>query len=261
MTKESFYNEFYQVLKSYILTLNIEKEEKVQSCSENRVLEIEQKLGHNLPLSYREFLKTIGKEWMFHFTDGALVLEDDFEEIWEDSLLAIEEANYNFETPYIPIGYDRYGTAEYGFHFLYIDQSDDPEVLWFYPYGDLENRIESVSLRFTEMIISFFKESLGLKSWGFHFVDENEKNENIVKERYLKWFEDLYKQYNQVKSLNNSNSLVRRLHIIFKDFYEKQAETIEQTLYEENILKEDDLNFYRIKKEKRGFFKRFSSKN
>lgn len=123
---------------------------------------------------------------------------------------------------YFPISHRRY---EY-FRFIYLDESDNPDVWFFDEYPDNGIHIENSNQKFTEMILNFFSQILINKPFGFNWVTEEDerKNKNIIRDRYLHWFKSLLELKQRIENSKNDNPLIIKLHNRFISYLTPENE-------------------------------------
>lgn len=219
---ENIYADFFSELKHFLIELGIDKKEEIIGCTESEILLIEEKAETELPVAYKEYLKSIGKYFLFEFFDAEQMSYDDFEDINEYVNDALEETNYKFDKKFFPISHRRY---DY-FRFIYLNESDNPDVWFFDEYPDNGIHIENSKQNFTKMILNFFSQILINKPFGFSWVSEEDekKNKNIIRDRYLNWFKSLLELKQRIENSKNDNRLILELHKRFISYLTPENE-------------------------------------
>jgi len=214
--ENNIYHEFFEELKKFLLDLGIENEEKVKGCTDEEIQQIEEQFG-KLPLAYKEYLKIIGRKFLWSFFDAEQFSYEDYKDIQKFMKRVIKTTNFVSDKKFIPISHRRY---EY-LRLIYTDgNNDDPELFYLveYPYEDEVNPIPSEK-NLTKTMIAFFRSTLKNYPFSFFWVTEEEKNENsnVVEDRYLKWLLGLNKIKNELTKTNNP--LINELHNVFMTYY------------------------------------------
>lgn len=215
---------FFQEVRKFIIDLGIEKEADVVGCTTEEIEEIENQFG-KLPLTYKVYLETFGRNFLFSFFDGEHFSYNDYEDINKFVKRTLRDDNFEITRPFIAISHYHY---EY-FSFIYLDENknDNPKV-WSYQ-SDYDEDSENPKIaedRFTDTILLFFKRALANRSASFHWVDANEENKNIVQDRYVDWARKITQSVDYIYSSPTDNQLVKRIHQIVFSYFEPQKETI-----------------------------------
>jgi hypothetical protein len=227
--ENNIYREFFEELKMFILNLGIEKEEKVQGCTEDEIQQIEEQFGE-LPLAYKEYLKTIGRKFLFSFFNAEQFSYEDYEDIQEFTNEVIENTNFASDKKLLPISHRRY---EY-VRFIYLETGEDDPLIWYLVEDPDEDEGEVNPIpsekNLTEIMTIFFSATLRNHPFSFNWVtDEEEKeNPNIIEDRFTKWLLALHKIKNELKKTNNP--LINDLHEIFLNYYDINKESDEEEL-------------------------------
>ncbi|WP_419700522.1 SMI1/KNR4 family protein [Mucilaginibacter sp. NFX135] len=228
------YTVFFDEVKKIILGLGIETRKDVEGCTKNEIIEIESKFG-KLPLAYKAYLKSFGRNFLFSFFDGEQFSYDDYDDISEFVSDTFERENFEITRPFMPISHYRY---DY-FRFIYLDeiQNENPKVWIYVPYAQKdEENPQTTGNRFTDIILSFFRGTLMNHTASFHWVSPDEKsmNENIVQDRYKDWARKIISvidYINAVANINSSsteNEFVKDIHKTLQSYFELQEESIKK---------------------------------
>ncbi|WP_299365891.1 SMI1/KNR4 family protein [Winogradskyella sp.] len=228
----NIYKDFFITLNEYLITLEIDKKHKgIEGCSIQEIESIEKRKG-NLPLAYKEYLKSIGKKFLFEFMDAENMAFDDLDYIEQFGKEVFETNQLKMERPFMVISERRndYITL------IYLDEGDNPKTWIMSEYWDSEQKVENLEIRtdsFTDLILGFFQQSLINFPFTFNFVTEEEKKEDkdVVKKRYINWFKNL-KSIEEEINLNGSknNLLIKKLNTKFLDYYRPNEATINTEL-------------------------------
>ncbi|MFK7946921.1 MAG: SMI1/KNR4 family protein [Saprospiraceae bacterium] len=213
------YKEFFEVLKSYLVELGIEEKHKgIEGCSKAEIQALEKRVGQ-LPLAYKEFLSSIGKQFLFEFMDAEDMAFDDLDYIEEFGKEVFEENKLVIERPYMVISERR---NEY-ISLIYLDSDDNPKVWIMTEYWDDNDDGENLVVRtesFTDLILAFFSQMLGYYTAGFHFVTaEDQKDEDVIKKRYMKWYKSLVKIEKQIEENQTDNPFIKELNERLLGYY------------------------------------------
>lgn len=225
----NIYREFFEELKKFIIDLGIEKEEKVQGCTDEEIQQIEEQFG-KLPLAYKEYLQTIGRKFLFSFFDAEQFSYEDYEDIQEFTNEVIESTNFTSDKKFIPISHRRY---EY-LRFIYLETGEENPLIWYLVEDPDEDEGEVNPIpserNLTETMIVFFSATLRNHPFSFNWVtDEEEKeNPNVIEDRFTKWLLGLNKVKNELQKTNNP--LIIDLHEIFLNYYDINKESIDEEL-------------------------------
>lgn len=213
------YKEFFEVLKSYLVELGIEAKHKgIEGCSQAEIQALENRIG-KLPLAYKEFLSSIGKKFMVDFMDAEDMAFDDLDYIEEFGREVFKENKLVIERPHMVISERR---SDY-ISLIYLDEGDNPKVWIMSEYWDENDEGDNLVVRtesFTDLMLAFFSSTLGYFTAGFHFVTEEEmKDEDFIKKRYIKWYKSLVKIEKQIKEAPTDNSLIKDLNERILGYY------------------------------------------
>lgn len=225
----NIYKEFFTALKEYLITLEIDKEhEGIEGCSNQEIESIEKRKG-NLPIAYKEYLKSIGKKFLFEFMDAEDMAFDDLDYIEQFGKEIFETNQLKMKRPFMVISERRndYITL------IYLDEGDNPKTWIMSEYWD-EEKGENLEIRtdsFTDLFLVFFKQSLINFPFTFNWVtEEDRKDKDVVKKRYMNWFRNLQSIEERINSNNSNNTLVKELNAKFLDYYLPSKATILEEL-------------------------------
>ncbi|REC44637.1 SMI1/KNR4 family protein [Chryseobacterium pennipullorum] len=218
---ENIYKDFFSELKYFLTELGIDQQ-KIAGCSDTEILSIEDRLGTQLPEAYKEYLKSIGKKFLFEFFDAEQMSFEDYEDINEYVTETLMETGFSFEKEAFPISHRRY---DY-FRFFYLNESENPDIWFFDEYPQNGEHTEKSGQTFVQMILIFFSQALTNQTAGFHWVseEETERNENVVRDRYLKWFEANVKLKDRTRTANTDNPFVIELYERFSTYFSPENE-------------------------------------
>lgn len=218
---ENKYHDFFSELKYFIIELGIDIQ-KIVGCSDHEIVSIENKIGTVLPEAYKEYLKSIGKKFLFEFFDAEQMSFEDYDDIEEYVNDALTETGFTFEREIFPISHRRYDF----FRFFYLNGSDNPEIWFFDEYPKDGEHAQNSGQTFVQMILVFFSQALSNQTAGFYWVTEQEtkKNKNIVRDRYLKWFEANLKLKDRIRETHTDNPFVLELYKTFNDYFRPENE-------------------------------------
>lgn len=225
----NIYEEFFSTLKDYLVLLGIDKEKGIDGCSDHEIESIEARKG-DLPLAYREYLKSMGKHFLFEFMDAEDMSFDDLDYIEEFGREVFEENSFAPDKPYMVISERRNDYIT----FIYLDEGDNPKTYIMSEFWDEEegDNIQERTSSFTDLILVFFQQSLIYFTASFHFVDEHEKDKNIVKKRYLNWFKNLRTIADKIDRNTSDNTLIKDLNNRFLEYYNQNKDAITKHLSE-----------------------------
>ncbi|WP_316830945.1 SMI1/KNR4 family protein [Pedobacter aquatilis] len=215
---ENIYKDFFTALKKLIIELNIEEEFNIKGCTDEEI-ELLEKRYETLPLAYIEYLKSMGKESLWHFFDGEEISYEDLDDLNEFANKKIKKSGINITRKILAISHYRY---DY-FTFFYLNErhkNPDPKIWMFDPSQNLK-KIKLSENAFTDMILFFLERSLKNHPNGFYFVSEEDKrkNPNVIKSRFFEWFTAVKKKYNEVVNINSENLLINDLNIKIINYY------------------------------------------
>lgn len=213
---ENRYHDFFSELKYFIIELGIDHG-KIVGCSDHEIASIESRIGTALPEAYKEYLKSVGKKFLFEFFDAEQMSFEDYDDINEYVTNTLTETGFTFEREVFPISHRRYDF----FRFFYLNESDNPDIWFFDEYPEDGKHTQNSRQTFVQMILDFFSQALSNQTAGFHWVtsEETKKNENIVRDRYLKWFEANLKLKNRTRETHTDNSFVLELYKTFNAYF------------------------------------------
>ena len=218
------YNFFFDEIKEFLIFLGIEKKDVICGCSKDEIRAVENKFGI-LPVGYKAYLESFGRNSLSSFFDGAQFSYDDYDDINEFVKDTLENEHFEITRPYIPIGHRRY---DY-FYFFYLDQpqEDDPILWWYNPYvNDDKENPTTAQRRLTDLILSHFRDTLHDFPAGFHFVDKKETDENIIRRRYENWARKIVSVVDYINSYTTENKLIEKIHDILLSYFDSQKATI-----------------------------------
>ena len=226
----SNYKVFFETLKGYLVELGVDKN-NIEGCTNEEIFTIENRLG-NLPLAYKEYLSNIGKKFLFEFMDAEDMAFEDLEYIENFAKEVFRENKLKIERPYIVISERRndYITL------IYLDEGDNPTTwvmseFWHGDSSDLVIRTDT----FIDLIIIFFLQTLLYFPASFYFVTkEEQKDEDVVKKRYSKWYRGLKKIRESIKENSENNEFLKKLNSRFLSFYHTNEKLINQQLNNNN---------------------------
>lgn len=217
---DSQFKPFFNEIKYFITFLEIEKAVDAVGCSKDEIKEIETKFG-KLPIAYKAYLESFGQKFLFSFFDGAQFSYSDYEDIDQFVKQTFKTDKFEIKRPYIAIGHRRY---EY-FYFFYLDEpmENDPILWWYTEYTeDDEENPTTGQQKFTSFILAHFEEALNNHPAGFHFVDINETDKNIIKRRYESWARKIVGIVDYLNFYHTENILVKNVHDIFLTYFNSQ---------------------------------------
>lgn len=213
---KNVYQEFFEVLKSYLLELGVEeKHDGIEGCSEAEIQSLENKVG-KLPLAYRAYLKSIGKKFLFEFMDAEDMAFDDHDYIEEFAAEVFEENNLVIERPHLVISERR---SEY-ISLIYLDEGDNPKTWIMSEYWDEEDKGDNLRVRtnsFTDLMLGFFSSTLHYFPATFLFVTQEEKKN--VEKRFERYNKSQKKIAQQIRKSQTNNTIVKKLNEIFMSYY------------------------------------------
>lgn len=131
---------------------------KLIPCTEKDILVIEKKYGFKLPMTYRIFLKIMGKG-AGNFMKGSFWMYDDLQLINEDAY-SLLEANTFRELP--DNAFVFWMHQGYQFAFFIFGEGDDPPVYYYNETMRLEDFIKSFD-KLSEFYYTELLESLNMK--------------------------------------------------------------------------------------------------
>lgn len=231
----NIYNEFFTTLKEYLVTLEIDKKHKgIEGCSSQEIESIEKRKG-NLPIAYKEYLKSIGKKFLFEFMDAEDMAFDELDYIEQFGEKVFKTNQFKMERPYMVISERR---NEY-ITLIYLDKGDNPKTWIMSKYWDEKEKGKNLEIRtdsFTDLILVFFQQSLINFPFTFNWVtEEDQKDKDVVEKRYINWFRNLQSIEEKIKSNSSKNTLVKQLNDKFLDYYLPSKSTIIEELNKSNF--------------------------
>ena len=233
----NIYKEYFQTLKEYLTILKIDKNTKgIAGCDDDDIKALIDKKG-KLPLAYEEYLRSIGKFFLFDFMDAENMSYEDLDYTTEFGEQIFESNNFTANQPVIIISERRNDYIS----LIYPDEGDNPKVWIMSEYWDDDEEGENLTTRmnsFTDLIDSFFTQTLINHTAGFHFVSseipENEV-ENHIRNLYLKWFTGLKIIKTRVDHYAGNNVLINNLNEIFMSYYSINENFINEELNDNKI--------------------------
>ena len=227
--ENNVYSEFFKELIKFILELDIEKEEKVKGCTDEEIKQIEEQFG-KLPLAYKEYLKSIGRKFLWSFFDAEQFSYEDYGDIQNFSRQVIESINFVSDKKFIAISHRRYDYLR----IIYTNENnEDPQLFYLVddPEDDEVNPIPSKQT-LTGLMMSFFAATLRNHIFTFNSVTDEDLNNdpNIVHNRYINWFQqnELLKKY--IDNSQIKNEYVKLLYDTFLDYYNPNKDVIKLKL-------------------------------
>jgi hypothetical protein len=238
----NIYKDFFDLLKIYLDELEIDKNEyEISGCTEEEIKKIEKKHG-NIPLAYREYLKSIGKDFLFQFMDAEDMSYKNLNHIWNFGKEVFKNNKTKIEKQNIVISERRNECIS----FIYLNEDDDPKVWIISKYWNDKDDDENLTVRansFTELILYFFSQTLRNQTYGFHFVNSEEKSKNNVKDKYIKWAKGLAKIKELTTNYNGDNKLIINLNDLFLNYYDNNQKNINSMLKNNNNILKRILHF------------------
>lgn len=218
---DNIYADFFSELKHFLIVLDIDSEQ-IAGCSDEQIMAIEQRIGNILPTSYKDYLKSMGRNCLFDFFDAEQMSFEDYEDIDEYVSRTLSQVNFTFEREFFPISHRRYDF----FRFFYLNESDNPDIWFFDEYPQNGEHTENSGQTFIQMILIFFSEILNNKTAGFHWASDEDikNNENIVRDRYLQWFEANLKLKDHILQMKTDNPFILELYERFNAYLNPQNE-------------------------------------
>jgi hypothetical protein len=242
------YSIFFREVSNFIIDLGIEKKADVEGCTPDDIVQIENQFG-KLPLAYKSYLETFGRNFLFSFFDGEQFSYKDYEDINEFVQETLErDGNFKIVRPFIAISHYRY---EY-FSFIYLDgvENDNPKVWSYEPYPEEGSENPKIAEdKFTDTILLFFKKSLENRAATFHWVTADEVNQNIIQERYVDWAGKIIRTVDYINTFPTENQFLRRVHGIIFSYFEQQKDTLIK-LAQGKIAAEKDDDLSPVKRNK-----------
>lgn len=164
---------------------------------------------------------------------------DDLGYIWEVGENAFSNSKKAITEPYIIISERRNDYVS----LIYLNESANPKVWIMDCYWDEDDDGENLVVRansFTDLMISFFSQTLVNHPFGFHWVtkEEKEENSNIIQDRYKKWLTGLATINQRIKSSNNENEIIDKLNRTFIDYYMSNEQSLSLGLAEDQVANE-----------------------
>ena len=235
----NIYHDFFQKLKLYLEILEIDKKHHgINNCSDEEIENLTVKYG-KLPTAFEEYLKSIGKTLLFEFMNAENMSYEGLDYAEEFSKEVFEENKISFNRPLLVISERRNDYVS----FIYLDENENPSVWITSHYWDdefeKEKNLSKRTNKFTDIFLSFFNSTLNDFTATFHFVNDEEKNENenVVRDRYMNWFRNLLKVNEIIKLKKEDNLLIAELNNIFLSYYIPGEETIKKELAEDDQRK------------------------
>lgn len=227
MTDNSIYKDFFQELKKLIIDLDLlgrhfEYKDKLGWCTEEEVEKLEEEIG-KLPLAYREYLLSIGKNYLFLYFDAENYFWEsrEYRKKLADKILTergLSKTNNRFKKKYFEIGH---GRMDQYFAYIYLDE-DDPLIWIVTDYAG--EKISHIG-KFTDFILKGFNFSLIHKTtdmqWGLT-QEELAKHPNYIRDKFSEFNKNLDIVNNYIKSRKNTNNkLILELYESFEWYYKE----------------------------------------
>ncbi|MBA5630541.1 SMI1/KNR4 family protein [Moheibacter lacus] len=232
----NIYREYFETLKNYLLILKIDANKEICGCNDDEIKKLESEKG-KIPLAYEEYLRSIGKKFLFQFMDAENMAFEDLEYINEFADEVFTNNSQKFEKSIFVISERRNDYIS----LIYADE-ENPKVWIMSEYWDEENG-ENLSLRtssLTDLMNVFFEQTLRNHPFSFHFVSEEVVDtKKHIKDLYTDWFNNILKvkQYiEDTKYSTHENSLIVHLNYILLDYYELNRSEINKILNPEQYI-------------------------
>lgn len=222
----NIYKEYFDTLKIYLTILKIDAERVITGCSEDEINILKNK-NTVIPLAYEEYLRSIGKNFLFEFMDAENMSYEGLDYINEFANEVFQNNSLTLDKEYLVISERRNDYIS----LIYTDEKN-PKVWIMSEYWD-ENDGENLSIRsdnFIDLINKFFKNSLLNQTATFHFVSTEIKDtEKYIKNKYHDWSKGLYEIKSLIDKNSTGNYLIYQLNEYFMEYY---------SVNEKNILDE-----------------------
>jgi hypothetical protein len=251
------YKEYFQTLKFYLITLDIDKRKGIVGCKEEEIKTLIEKKG-KLPLAYEEYLRSIGKFFLFDFMDAEDMSYEHIDYITEFGDEVFEANNFKPSRPLIVISERRNDYIS----LIHTDEGDNPKVWIMSEYWDENEKGKNLTVRknsFTDLIDIFFIQTLSNHTAGFHFVSSEipeYKIEKHIQKLYSNWIKSLKKIKETIDNYSGDNTLVMNLNKIFNDYYFANESFINQELNNSKISNHKPLEENKYPEKNKSFFQK-----
>ncbi len=214
--KQNSYKEYFDTLKYYLTILNIDKGKGLLGCTEEEIESIKSK-KENFPLAYEEFLRSIGKKFLFEFMDAENMAFEDLDYINEFASEVFSNNSLKLENEFLVISERRNDYIS-----IIFTENENPPVWIMSEYWN-EKDGENLSIRtksFTDLMNVFFRQTLQNHTASFHFVSSKIKDtEKYIRNKYISWAKGLNQIKEKIDDNKTENSLVNQLNQYFLDYY------------------------------------------
>lgn len=214
--KQNSYKEYFDTLKYYLTILNIDKDKGLLGCTEEEIESIKSK-KENFPLAYEEFLRSIGKKFLFEFMDAEDMAFEDLDYINEFASEVFSNNSLKLENEFLVISERRNDYIS-----IIFTENENPPVWMMSEYWN-EKDGENLSIRtksFTDLMNVFFRQTLQNHTASFHFVSSKIKDtEKYIRNKYISWGKGLNQIKEKIDDNKTENSLVNQLNQYFLDYY------------------------------------------
>lgn len=214
--KQNSYKEYFDTLKYYLTILNIDKGKGLLGCTEEEIESIKSK-KENFPLAYEEFLRSIGKKFLFEFMDAEDMAFEDLDYINEFASEVFSNNSLKLENEFLVISERRNDYIS-----IIFTENENPPVWMMSEYWN-EKDGENLSIRtksFTDLMNVFFRQTLQNHTASFHFVSSKIKDtEKYIRNKYISWAKGLNQIKEKIDDNKTENSLVNQLNQYFLDYY------------------------------------------
>lgn len=225
--KKNLYKEYFETLKCYLTILNIDKDKRLLGCTEEEIESIKSK-KENFPLAYEEFLRSIGKSFLFEFMNAENMAFEDLDYINEFANEVFSNNSLELEDEFIVISERRNDYIS-----LIFTENENPQVWIMSECWDKKNG-ENLSIRtesFTDLMNLFFRETLQNHTASFHFVSSKIKDtEKYIRNKYICWVKGLNQIKEKINDNKTDNSLVNQLNQYFLNYYLPNKNTFDKIL-------------------------------
>ncbi|MBW7674947.1 hypothetical protein [Chryseobacterium chendengshani] len=214
--EKNLYKEYFKTLKYYLTVLNIDKDKGLIGCSEEEIDSIKSKKD-NFPLAYEEYLRSIGKKFLFEFMDAEDMAFEDLDYINEFANDVFENNSLRLENEFLVLSERRNDYIS-----IIFTKEENPAVWIMSEYWD-ESKGENLSIRtksFTDLMNEFFRQTLQNHTSSFHFVSSKIKDtEKYIENKYISWVKGLNEIKQKIDDDKIENNLVNQLNQYFLDYY------------------------------------------
>lgn len=250
MTK-NIYQEYFETLKNYLKILNIDKDKGLIGCTEEEINGIKSNKV-NFPVAYEEYLRSIGKKFLFEFMDAEDMAFEDLDYINEFAHEVFDNNSLKIEKEFLVISERRNDYIS-----LIFTEYENPEVWIMSEYWD-EKEGENLSVRtksFTDLMNIFFRQTLQNQTASFHFVSSKIKDtEKYIRKKYISWAKGLNEIKEKIDKNETENILVSELNQYFLDYYIPNKNAFAEVLNEgksrQKNIQEEEKNITEISKPK-----------